>query len=75
MLLEKQGYFTIDQLRKQYDPHRNFKKTEQIKHVTDAIPYVVKELGLQESRVKKDLRNLYNVSPKIKTNTLVYIEK
>lgn len=75
VLLDKQGYFTIDQLRKQYDPHRNFKKVEQIKHVTDAIPYVVKELGLQESRMKKSLREEHNVSPKIKTNTLVYIEK
>lgn len=75
VLLDKQGYFTIDQLRKQYDPHRNFKKVEQIKHVTDAIPYVVKELGLQESRMKKSLREEHNVSSKIKTNTLVYIEK
>ena len=71
-LIKEQGYFTEEQLRKQYDPKRKQKKDAVQKLIDDSIPFIIKELEIKKDRVKKATRTLYSIPSKIKTNTTIY---
>lgn len=71
-LIESQGYFTEDQLRKAYDPKRKIKKDVVQKMMNDFIPYIIKSLSLKKDRVKKSTRNQYSIDKKVKSNTVIY---
>lgn len=71
-LIEKQKYFTEDQLRQAYDPKRKYSKSVVQKTIDDAIPLIIQTLGIEKNRVKKPTRTLYSIPNKIKTNTTIY---
>lgn len=71
-LIEEQGYFTEEQLRKQFDPKRKMKKDAAQKIINDAIPTIILNLNIQKDRVKKVTRKQFNISAKIKSNTVIY---
>ena len=71
-LIDSQKYFTEDQLRMAYDPKNRKRKADNIKLVNDAIPYIIKNLGIKKDRVKHTTQTLYSIPSKIKTNTIIY---
>lgn len=71
-LIEKQGYFTEDQLRQAYDPKRKEKKSQVQKTIDDFIPHIINVLGIKKERVKKSTRTLHSIPLKIKNNTTIY---
>lgn len=74
-LLDRQGYFTIEQLRHEFDPYRKVQKKMQIKYINDALPFIIKNFDVKEDRMKKSLCKTLSISDKIKTNTLIYIKE
>lgn len=71
-LIEKQGYFTEEQLRKAFDPKRKKRKDVVEKLIDDAIPVIIKALGIEKNRVKNSTRTLHSIPSKIKSNTTIY---
>lgn len=71
-LIEKQGYFTEEQLRKAFDPKRKKRKDVVEKLIDDAIPVIIKALGIEKNRVKNSTRILHSIPSRIKTNTTIY---
>lgn len=71
-LIAAQGYFTEDQLRKQFDPKRKMKKDKAQKLIDDTIPAIISQLGIKKDRVKKATREQFNISAKTKSNTTIY---
>lgn len=71
-LIAEQGYFTEDQIRKAYDPNRKKRKEAAVKVINDAIPFIIKTLGIKKDRVKKSTKTIYSIPDNIKTNTTIY---
>ena len=71
-LIAAQGYFTEDQLRKQFDPKRKMKKDKVQKLIDDTIPSIISQLNIKKDRVKKATREQFNISAKTKSNTTIY---
>lgn len=71
-LIAAQGYFTEDQLRKQFDPKRKMKKDTVQKLIDDTIPSIISQLNIKKDRVKKATREQFNISAKTKSNTTIY---
>lgn len=71
-LIDSQGYFTEEQLKKQFDPKRRMRKDDSQKLIDDAIPLIISKLGIKKDRVKKSTREEFNISAKTKTNTTIY---
>lgn len=72
-LIQKQRYFTVDDLRKEFDPKRRMKKVVSEKIIDDFIPTLIGEYGYEKSRVKNETRQMFNIPAKIKTNTIIFI--
>ena len=72
-LIQEQGYFTIDDLRRKYDPKRKMKKVVCEKLIDDYIPALISEFGYEKSRVKNETRKKFNIPAKFKTNTIIFI--
>lgn len=71
-LIDNQGYFTEEQLRKAFDPKRKKRKEVAEKLINDAIPVIIKSLGIEKNRVKNSTRTLYSIPSEIKSNTTIY---
>lgn len=71
-LIAIQGYFTEEQLRKQFDPKRKIKKDKTQKLIDDTIPAIIAQLDIKKDRVKKATREQFEISVKTKTNTVIY---
>jgi len=71
-LINNQSYFTEEQLRKAFDPKRKKRKDAAEKLINDAIPMIIKSLGIEKNRVKNSTRTLYSIPFEIKSNTTIY---
>jgi hypothetical protein len=71
-LIDKQGYFTEEQLRKAFDPKRKIKKDVVQKLIDDSIPHIIKQINIKKDRVKKSTREQHSITSKIKNNTTIY---
>jgi hypothetical protein len=71
-LIASQGYFTEEQLRKQFDPLRKMRKDIVQKLIDDTIPLIISKLSIKKDRVKNSTRKKFNISVKTKTNTTIY---
>lgn len=74
-LIKTNGYFTETMLRKEFDPKRKKRKDIVEKLIDDAIPVIIKNLGIEKNRVKNSTRTLYSIPTKIKNNTTIYTKK
>ena len=75
-LLTKQGYFTEEQLRIEYcKKDRNIKKDEAIVLTRNYLAGTVKEVNCIKTRVKRKIKEQYNLPKKIKSNSFIYVEK
>lgn len=71
-LLDNQGYFTEEQLRKAFDPKRKQTKATTQKMIDDFIPHIIRELDIKKDRVKKSTRTKHSIPSDIKNNTTIY---
>ena len=71
-LLDNQGYFTEEQLRKAFDPKRKQTKATTQKMIDDFIPYIIKDLDIKKDRVKNSTRSKHSIPSDIKNNTTIY---
>lgn len=74
MLIEQFGYFTIDMLRKAYDPKRKMKKVISEKLIYDILPHMIKTLDIKKMRVTKAVKSRYSIS-NLKTNNIIYCQE
>lgn len=76
ILLEKQGYFTEEQLRIQYLKKDHHMKSKESKHVTAIyLSRTVLDVKCVKTRVNSDVRDYYKLPKKIKSNSFIYVPK
>lgn len=76
ILLNKQGYFTEEQLRVQYLKKDHHMKSNESKHVTAIyLSRTVLDVKCVKTRINKDVRKQYNLPSKIKSNSFIYVPK
>lgn len=74
MLIEEFGYFTVDMLRKAFDPKRKMKKVISEKLIYDILPQIIKTLDIKKMRVTKAVKSRYSIS-NLKTNNIIYCQE
>ena len=76
ILLDKQRYFTEEQLRKQYLKKDHHMKSGESKHVTAIyLSGTVKNTNCIKTRVNSRVREEYELPSKIKSNSFIYVSK
>lgn len=76
LLLNQYGYFTENELRKQYSrKDHHTKKKDAIKLTQIYLPKVIIECQLIRVRVNKYYRNKFSIPNKIKNNSYIFIRK
>jgi hypothetical protein len=76
ILLEKQGYFTEEQLRVQYLKKDHHMKSNESKRITAIyLSRIVLDVKCIKTRVNNDVRDYYKLSKKIKSNSFIYVPK
>ena len=74
MLIEEFGYFTVDMLRKAFDPKRKMKKVISEKLIYDILPHMIKTLDIKKMRVTKAVKSRYSID-NLKTNNIIYCQE
>jgi hypothetical protein len=75
-LIDKQGYFTEEQLRVQYLKKDHHMKSKDSYHVTATyLSKTAMEVKCIKTRVNKEIREQYNLPKKIKPNSFIYVPK
>lgn len=74
MLIEEFGYFTVDMLRKAFDPKRKMKKVISEKLIYDILPQIIKTLDIKKMRVTKAVKSRYSID-NLKTNNIIYCQE
>jgi hypothetical protein len=73
-LLESQGYFSEEDLRKAYcAKYHNIKKADAIIIVMDFMPLFLSEGLIQRIRINKATRKKHSISNKYKSNSFIYV--
>ena len=74
-LIEKQKYFTQEDLRKAYcKKDRNVSKKDAEKLTEDYLPGTLKAIGASKVRVNESVRKEYELPAKIKSNSFIYCQ-
>lgn len=74
ILLEKQRYYTEDQLRKQYvKKNHKITKKDAILLTAEYLAGVNMRVGAVRQRVNKQAREQYSLPAKIKSNSIIYV--
>ena len=73
MLIEQFGYFTVDMLRKAFDPKRKMKKVISEKLINDILPHIIKTLDIKKRRTTKILNKRY--SSNLKINSIIFCQE
>lgn len=74
ILIEECGYFTVDMLRKAFDPKRKMKKVISEKLILDILPHLLKTMDIKKMRVTKAVKSRYSIS-NLKTNNIIYCQE
>ena len=76
ILIDKQGYFTEEQLRVQYLKKDHHMKSKDSYHATATyLSKTAMETKCIKTRVNKEIRDKYSLPKKIKPNSFIYVPK